>query len=70
MIFIHSKLSIVDVDEEKELILLEIPANWETFKFWQYKMDRPSDVFLWEIQIRIGNLLVEIMKLFYFKICP
>lgn len=74
--FIPSESSVSDIVEEKALTEFEIPPNKEYLisekfsNFDQYKIAVHEDVFLREIQIKLGSVLVGIMKLFGSKFCP
>ncbi|ORX83023.1 hypothetical protein BCR32DRAFT_278399 [Anaeromyces robustus] len=74
--FFPSKLFISDIVEKKELTMFEIPANREYLlsekfsNFDQYKIAAHTDIFLREIEIKVENVLIGIMKLFCSKFCP
>jgi len=74
--FIPLKLSISDVLEKKLLTEFEIPSNKEYLisekfsNFNQYKIAKHEDVLLRKIEIKVGSILVGILKLFCSKFCP
>lgn len=74
--FSPSKLSISDIVEKKALTTFEVPASKEYLlsekfsNFDQYKIAANTDVSLREIKIKVGNILVGVLKLFCSKFCP
>lgn len=73
---IPSTLLISDIVDEKKVTQFNVPAKTEYLisekfsNFDQYKIGRNSDVHLRTIEIKSGNILIGVMKLFCSKFCP